>query len=532
MPSHSLRTVISYLRRATGPACGDPEDAELLARYVATRDEAAFDALVRRHGPLVYGACRRLLDDSNDADDVFQATFVVLARRAASIRKRESVGAWLYGVAFRIARRARSRAARRREQEMQAVPIQTTQHEPAWNELQPILDEELMALPEKYRVPLVLCYLEGRTWDEVARVLGWPRGSMSRRLEKARELLRVRLARRGLALSWAAFLGLLTCQPLSAAVPALLHTTTLQTAASSALPTALIPLVHGEIQHMAFAKMKMVFALALSLVVLGSGAGWLVFRNTTVAAPAPAEVKAPDIKLPADPKAAVITLDHQGGRIRRVRDEPRLLIRADGAIIVGDPFGLGGRCESKMSARELQDLLHFIIKDRDFFNIDSAKIRQAVADEVKKSAGGIKVGDGQTSIFRVEADGRNHEVSYYALDTYASYYKNVKELGRLRDIQARLERIRSVAVAGGSQAIAQDLKLANESLQKEHPKVAPLTLDDLQHVARTREGKTVLTFFRKETKDDGFARVDISRMEKEKSQVWVKVGEQKATPKK
>src|SRR5579859_3952745 len=140
MSSNPLQTVLSYVRRVAVPGGGDSPDGVLLERFLASRDESAFEALVRRHGPLVLGACRRLLADPNDADDVFQATFVVLARKAGAIRNRASVGAWLYGVAYRIARRAKARAERRRIEESQAVIA--TSSDPAdlraWHELRPV----------------------------------------------------------------------------------------------------------------------------------------------------------------------------------------------------------------------------------------------------------------------------------------------------------------------------------------------------------------------------------------------------------
>jgi RNA polymerase sigma factor (sigma-70 family) len=532
MPSHSLRTVISYLRRTSGPA-GDPEDAELLARYASVRDEAAFDALVRRHGSVVYGACRRLLDDSNDADDVFQATFVVLARRAASIRKRDSVGAWLHGVACRIARRVKSRAARRREQEMRAVPTQSGAHEPAWSELRPILDEELSALPEKYRVPLVLCYLEGRTWDDAARILGWRRGSMSRRLEKARELLRARLSRRGVTSTSAALAGFLTSQTLSASAPAPLHAIALRAALGPALPDALIPLVQGEIQHMALAKIKVALAFALALTILMTGAGWLAFRNQGVAAPVLAEVKAPAIKLPADPKAAVITVNSTGTSRRRQREEPVLVIRADGTLTVGDPYGIGDACEGKITPRELEDLLRFIIKDKAFFDFDRAATQQAVADRAMKAGFATVIKDASTTIIRVQADGQDKEVRYYGLATFATQYPDIKSLAQLSDIERRLYVVKSTALAGGAEVISNSVKLANESLQRDHPKLALFTLDDLQNVRRTPDGKTtIVSFFRRDAKDDSLVRADIMRMEAEQPKVFVKVGKDQLRPRK
>jgi RNA polymerase sigma factor (sigma-70 family) len=186
-------------------------DAQLLERFAAAKDEAAFEELVRRHGPMVRGICRRLLGPVPDADDAFQAVFIVLLRRTSSPARPNSVGGWLHGVACRVARIARNRSMRRlaREKPMEAaapagVAQAGSRPEGAGFDVRPILDEELAHLPERYRAPLVLCYLEGRSVDETAAELGVARGTVASRMSRGRDLLRNRLARRGLALSVAA----------------------------------------------------------------------------------------------------------------------------------------------------------------------------------------------------------------------------------------------------------------------------------------------------------------------------------------
>jgi RNA polymerase sigma factor (sigma-70 family) len=198
-------------------------DAQALERFVAAREEAAFRALVRRHGPLVWGVCRRVLRHEQDAEDAFQATFLVLAERAGSIRRPESVGSWLYGVAYHIALEARGRQARRgmRERQVEHMPQPESPAESLWAELAPVLDEELQRLPEQYRRPLVLCYLEGKSYREAAEELGWPLGSTSKRLARARELLRQGLKRRGVTLSGGLLTTMLTGRAAPAAPPAL-----------------------------------------------------------------------------------------------------------------------------------------------------------------------------------------------------------------------------------------------------------------------------------------------------------------------
>jgi RNA polymerase sigma factor (sigma-70 family) len=188
-----------------GGTDGVPDDKELLDRFLGLDEgasEQAFQAMVARHGPMVLGVCRQTLGRIHDAEDAFQAIFLVLARRAGSIRNRKALGAWLHEVAYRTAVRARSRAAQRRRREMEVANMSTGADTPewAWGDLGPVLHEEIHRLPETYRSAVVLCYLEGRTNEEAAALLRWPVGTVKGRLSRARDLLRGRLSRRGLAL--------------------------------------------------------------------------------------------------------------------------------------------------------------------------------------------------------------------------------------------------------------------------------------------------------------------------------------------
>ncbi|HEY8504540.1 MAG TPA: sigma-70 family RNA polymerase sigma factor, partial [Gemmataceae bacterium] len=201
MSQDPLQRVLGRIRTAVAP--GAPGDARLLERFLAQRDEAAFAALLEGHGPMVLGVCRRVLADEHAAEDVLQATFLLLARKAGSVRKRASVASWLHGVALRLARRAGADAARSRRPDRRPRPAGSPDPlaDLSGRELLGILDEELAALPERYRLPLVLCHLEGRARDEAAALLGWSVGQVKGRLERGRSLLRDRLVRRGVSLS-------------------------------------------------------------------------------------------------------------------------------------------------------------------------------------------------------------------------------------------------------------------------------------------------------------------------------------------
>src|SRR5262245_11011481 len=240
---------------------GDRTDQELLARYLAGRDEAAFAALVHRHGAVVWGVCRRLLRRLPDAEDAFQATFLLLGRRAASIRRRASVGSWLHGVACRVARKLRADIARREAGPPDRPPAaaEGPEAEVSWREVRAVLDEELDRLPEKHRAPLLLCYVEGLTQDEAARRLGWRPGVLRGRLDRGRSRLRAQLARRGLALS-AALLGA-ALGPAARAAPALLAGAVVEAAAGRApVSPHTVALAEGVLRAMFLTKAKTVTA--------------------------------------------------------------------------------------------------------------------------------------------------------------------------------------------------------------------------------------------------------------------------------
>ncbi|SIO08819.1 RNA polymerase sigma factor, sigma-70 family [Singulisphaera sp. GP187] len=254
---------------------------QLLSRYLNDRDEVAFEAIVARHGPMVLGVCRRLLVDPNDVDDAFQATFLVLVRRANSLGERDAIGHWLYGVAHRVALRARSEAAQRRWREpSMATPPVAPETDVTTFELGPLLDEELGRLPTKYRAPIVLCHLEGFTHEEAANQLQWPLGTVKGRLVRARELLKVRLIRRGLSLALALTATTLSRKSL-AVVPETLRATTVATAMKVAagpitagmVSASVAALLEGVLTTMFWTKLRTTTAALLILGFLAGSVG-------------------------------------------------------------------------------------------------------------------------------------------------------------------------------------------------------------------------------------------------------------------
>jgi RNA polymerase sigma factor (sigma-70 family) len=289
MADAPVGSVLRHLRGlAGGASVAAASDRELLERFCARRDEAAFAQLLRRHGPMVLHVGRRVLGPAPDAEDVFQATFLLLARKAGSIRKRQSVGSWLHGVAHHLALQARTREARRQAHERRAASMReaTPAAGAAWRELQEVLDQALAEVPEKYRAALVLCCLGGQTQEQAARQLGCPVGTVGSRLARGRALLRARLARRGLALSAAALATALAANGATAALPAGLLKSTLAAGARFAAGDRAAGLVSAEAAALADGGLKTMFASkAKAVMALMLALGFLVGGVVALARP-------------------------------------------------------------------------------------------------------------------------------------------------------------------------------------------------------------------------------------------------------
>ncbi len=277
------RSVIHHLRRAALlQDGGGMTDGLLLEVFLSRRDEAAFEALVQRYGPMVLGVCRRLLRHTHDAEDAFQATFLLLARKAASIKQRESVGSWLHRTAFRAALEAKAARGRSRERQVSTMPEPEAVVEvDVWREVRPLLDQELDRLPDKYREAVVLCDLEGKTRKEAARQLGVPEGTLSGRLTTARRLLAERLARHRLMVSGGALAAVLSEEAASACVPKALVVSAVQAAAAVASGPAavaavvsvrVVAIMEGVLKGMLISKLKTVTTVLLVLLA-GVGGG-------------------------------------------------------------------------------------------------------------------------------------------------------------------------------------------------------------------------------------------------------------------
>jgi RNA polymerase sigma factor (sigma-70 family) len=279
-------------------------DGQLLDAYVRDREEAALAALVRRHGPMVWGVCRRVLGNDHDAEDAFQAAFLVLVRKAASIVPREKVANFLYGVARQTAGKARAMGVRRkaREKQVEDMPESATREPDEGHDLLPLLDQELSRLPDKYRIAIVLCDLEGKTYKEAARQLGCPEGTLSARLARGRTMLAKRLSRHGLAVTGGMLAAFLSREAAACVPPSVVSSTikaaTLfaagPAAATGVISVKVAALTEGMLKTMLLTKLKM--ATAMLLMVAAVAVGGLAYQTR-------AEEQAPKTKVAAAERA-------------------------------------------------------------------------------------------------------------------------------------------------------------------------------------------------------------------------------------
>jgi RNA polymerase sigma factor (sigma-70 family) len=330
---------------------GGLKDGQLLEDFVARRDEAAFEALLLRHGPMVLGVCRRVLGNAQDAEDAFQATFLVLVRKAASLLPRETIGNWLYGVAYHSSLKARAAAWKRRARERHAGTMPRCDAATAddRSDLRLLIDRELDRLPDKYREPMVLCELEGRSRKEAARQLGIPEGTLSSRLATARGRLARRLACHRLALGGTAVVGGLLPGAATAGVPIELADSTIRAATAGACSAEVAALTKGVLRAMLLTKLKLVAAALLIAALTGYGVVLLIPASP---AAGPARVagqtaqkppQAPPSSKEEELKALIERVMKAHGGAAKLAEHPVIRMKIEGKVVAADqnaPFDL------------------------------------------------------------------------------------------------------------------------------------------------------------------------------------------------
>jgi RNA polymerase sigma factor (sigma-70 family) len=393
MTAQSMERWIHHLRRtALLSDGGGLSDGQLLQCFVLERQSAAFEALLRRHGSMVLGVCRRILRHAQDAEDAFQATWLVFVRKAHSISPPDMVANWLYGVAYRTALKAKAATARRwtKERQVKEMAPRDVESEGMWQDLQPLLDQELNRLPDKYRLPIVLCDLEGKTRKEAARQLGWPEGTLSGRLSRARVMLAKRISRRGVALSGGALAAALSQNVASAQLPSSLVVSTIKaatfiaaghaTAAAGMISAKVASLTEGVLKTMLLTKLKIVTAVLLGGIVLGTGitkAGYWGAADQGIASEnlrskheksgiAPAKPRAAKDKNDLESKLNLtISVDFKDTSLRQVLDDLRVWcginIVVDWPALEERAISLDRRITMKLDGVSVKDALTLLL---------------------------------------------------------------------------------------------------------------------------------------------------------------------------
>jgi RNA polymerase sigma factor (sigma-70 family) len=428
-PAH----VVQALRAAVGPAAA-PADADLLDRFVRDRDEHAFEALVRRYGRVVHGACRRVLRDGSDVEDVWQATFLTLACKAGAIGDAQALAAWLHKVAVRIALRVRADADRRTRHEARAGGLRPDHqpdeafHAAARADLRTVLDEVIDRLPERYRAPVVLCYLEGRTNEEAAAVLGCPTGTVVTRLARARDRLRAALARRGIGVTASVLAAALTQFEAGAAAtpPAAIAKTAavfVLSRTAGPVPARAAVLTEGALRAMSMQRFKVLVGVLVAICLAGVGPGLLALRAATdeptgqaaavqlmpVAADDPADEADDDKKEKAKPKDApkkptrskaeeVVNKSFKTGQSPSVALElfnGTIEVVADAAGSVDAQLTKRSEAETKELAEDgLKNIQLDLTQDKDAIKVTARRLREDVKNRSEGVNAVVKVPPG------------------------------------------------------------------------------------------------------------------------------------------
>lgn len=471
-------------------------DGELLGEYMRTGSEPAFEELVRRHGALVLGVCQRMLTHHHDAEDAFQATWIVLSKKANTIHRPEQLAHWLFGVARHAALNVRKIRKRRtiREQALGESSDVADHRATSWNETRPVLDDEVARLPEKYRLPLLLCCLQGFSHQEAARQLSWPIGTVAGRLSRGKMLLKKRLLKRGIVIS-PSVISLCLAQDALAAKPseALVASTMGQLFAESSVgitgaaqSPVLLAIAQGVVNDLYMIRvMQMVILLAgVTLACAGAGFGLLAISNKTDSTPQahsssstlPLPVGNPRyVHLPADPQSVVLRMtqtDTEG-----IKPDSELIILANGRV-QGSLYDAGLDMvipmEDRLSPQELQDLMQYTVHDQKAFSLNARATWKQLKEEYQFD-GDLRAPT-DTLLTSLEVNTADHQLHlcWSQLGSTEAWFHEKPEVRRLMAVYRRLRHQLILMHAGGESRVSFILRAVNDELKKLNPHLAEL----------------------------------------------------------
>lgn len=482
-------------------------DSCLLSRFVAAGDEIAFAALVRRHGPLVWSVCQRVLFHHQDTEDAFQATFLVLARRAKNVGQPGQLANWLFGVARRTARnllRSRDRRSRLLEAARNHLP---SRQPSVVDGLPTAVDEELERLPDRYRLPILLCCLEGKSHVEAAASLAWPTGTVAGRLSRGRELLRTRLRRRGIevtAVTLATALGglgeaclselliestaLLAQAALRPEVYVAVVAAPLRELARQSMPASSLPWVHGA----TLLSTLMAVAMGLGAFMLSglplSAVDAPPPRGGEQAVLPPKVLPSPHfVRLPADPGAEVLRYELVDPGTEQLK--VAMTLRSDGTLQFLGKTPLAGQATARLAIEEVQDLLQFIVHDQQFCTIDADALGRELRWRYQDDGAYTNNGEEPLTRIRLRTPDYEREVTWSHLESSALMYRECPALPRLLAVARRLKNLWQIEEAGGTRQVAAWADAATRLARQTWPDQPPFAVEHFQGLSPEAGGK-------------------------------------------
>jgi RNA polymerase sigma factor (sigma-70 family) len=466
-------------------------DVELLGEYVLQRRQEAFSEIVRRHSGIVWGVCRRVLIHQQDAEDAFQATFIILARKASSLRDGRYLSTWLYSVAFHAARNVRKMKQRRLQHEAHSLIEQNVAEatNEVWSDIEPILDEELQRLPKKYQLPLVLCCIEGKTHAEAGTLLSWPIGTIAARLSRGREMLRQRLARRGVVVSSLMLTGFLTSTSLMGETP--LHLLERCCIPGSLLHanTPVMQSILGQYHRQLFIS-KLGWGLgALLTITLATGGYvyWSRSHGESALAQLPTGPNDGAVKpnprfitLPREPKVQVLNWKKEN--MVTTETEQSVTVLADGSLQLhwlDKETGKTTDRELKLPAQEWQELLQFMVHDKHFFQFDAKSEWNKLLKEYEFEGDLRDPNDVWKTAIELQLPGKKHEVEWDQLSSTEAWFHEHASIRELSALSQRMANYIVVERAGGRQAVEPICSELNRQLRPYYSHKRPFTTFDL-----------------------------------------------------
>lgn len=493
----STASVLEQVGKRLGHTHGGAmTDAALLALFIQTHSDAAMADLIRRHGPVVWGVCRRMLSNHADAEDAFQSVWIVLARKARHIHQPERLVQWLYGTARHAALNLR-KVRRRRTQREQSWPETYDVADPvqqAWNDVRPVVDDELARLPVKYQLPLMLCCLQGKTHQEAAEQLAWPVGTVAGRLSRGREMLRQRLIKRGIQVAPALFATILTQEVMAGALPSSLVLAALKGAlaysTTSVVGTSAAGVASTLMHQMVVRRWLYLVCCVVGLGALGVSIGFTYWVMTDRSEPvqqisegATPTIQHRTVALPADPLAVILhwKLIDLDGNV----PDTEVSLHANGLLTASKyhpDLQASVTYERQLNEQTVQELMQYAVHDQQALTIHAQATWKQLKQEYQFEGDQRTPNDTWLTLLKVQTAANERELGWYQLSSSEAWFHEVPAVRQMAALQRRLRNLVLVMEAGGEAAVNRIGQQLTQELRVTYPTLAPFTASNLSNV--------------------------------------------------